>query len=362
MAPSVELLIANSNRARRFSFKFEHEIFNRQNHWAVQEREEQIPSEEIFNRFLPPGLVSLEWEAGGNITAINRGSFINLPEPFVERSLGNLQSMSLRNTFTGPVHGVKNLRSFHLAYTGELSPDVTVWRLYEFLSRNLTLERIFLEGCTPIPDLEREAPTGLVVLNHLTALKLERVDVPSFFGVASMPSLGTITSVYLDPLASVMKVNSSNGLVEIYTSPSAWDTIRTFMEVKIDSFHISGNPPPPLGFRQHSWRLLLHKVPTFKTLQIAGNIEGYKEALVLSPSLEPDHFPSLETLRLDPNFNASTAAFQAIAEIAESRAKRGRHLTKVECLGVVGGSAIKKWKELYDQHSIQDHLLCESES
>lgn len=360
MVRSVELLIANSGRARSFSFKFEHEFLNLQNQWA-QDRGHEIPSEEIFERFLPPGLVSLEWEAGANITAVTRGSVIRLPESFVEKSLSNLQSLSLRNTFTGPVHGVKNLRSFYLTYTGGLSADVTTWRLHEFLSRNLTLEHIFLEGCTPISDLERDVPMDPVVLNHLTALQLDRVDVPSFFRVASMPSLGTITSVYLDPFASVMNVNSSNGLVKINTSPSAWDTIRTLMEVKIDSFRIQGGAPPPFGFRQQPWRALLHKASTFRTLQIAGSIQGYKEALILSLSMEPDHFPNLETLRLDPNSNASTAAFKAIEEIAESRAKRGRHLTKVECLDVVGGAAIKKWKELYDQHRIKDHLLRESE-
>ena len=359
MAQSVELLIANSDRAQRFSFKFEYEFLNRQNQWAV-DRGEEIPSEEIFKRFLPSALVSLEWEAGVNIRAITQGSTIPLPEPFVERSLTNLQSLSLKNTFTGPAHGVRNLRSFHLTYTG-LGADLTPWRLHEFLSRNLTLEHIFMEGCTPISDSERDFPTEPVVLNHLTALKLDRVDVPPFFGVASVPSLGTITSVYLDPLASVLKANSSDGSVEINTSPSAWDVIRTFTEVKIDSFHIKGDAPPPFGFRQQPWRALLHKVSTFRTLQITGNIQGYKEALVLSLSLEPDHFPDLETLRLDPESNASSAAFKAIAEIAKSRAKGGRHLAKVECTGVVGGSAIKVWKELYDQHRIQDHLLCESE-
>jgi hypothetical protein len=356
MVGSVELLVANSDRVRRFSFKFEHEILTRQ--WGTHDRGEEIPSEEIFDVFLPSGLVSLEWEAGVNVAAITRGSAIPLPEPFVERSLTNLQSLSLRNTFTGPVHGVKNLRSFHLAYTGGLSAEVTAWRLHEFLSRNLKLEHIFLEGFTPIPDPERGFPTDPVVLNHTTVLKLDRVDVPSFFRVASMPTLGTISSVYLDPFASIMKVNSSNGLVDFNTSPSAWDTIRAFTEVKIDSFHIKGDAPPPFGFRQQPWRALLHKISTFRTLEIAGNIQGYKDALVLSLSLEPDHFPNLQTLRLDPDPNLSTTAFKAIAEIAESRAKRGRHLTKVECLGVVGGSTIKRWKELYDQHCIQDHLLC----
>lgn len=359
MVQSVELLIANSDRVRRFSFKFEHEFSNGQNQWAAQDRGEEIPSKEIFERFLPSGLVSLEWEAGVNITAISRGSVVRLPEPFMEKSLSNLQSLSLRNTFTGPVSGVKNLRSFHLAYTGGIVSDVTPWRLHEFLSRNLTLEHIVLEGYLPIPGPEQEVPKDPVVLNHLTALKLDRVDVPPFLRVASMPSLGKITSVYLDTLASVMKVSSSNGLVDINTSPSVWDTIRTFMEVEIDSFHIQGDAPTPFGFCQQPWRALLHKVPTFRTLQIAGNVQGYKEALVLSFSFEPDQFPNLETLRLDPNSNASSASFNAIAEIAESRAKRSKHLTKVEYLGV-GGSATKKWKELYGQHRIQDHLLCES--
>lgn len=359
MVRSVELLVANSNRVRRFSFKFEHEFLNRQ--WAAQDRGEEIPSEEIFEYFLPSRLVSLEWEAGINITAITRGTAIPLPEPFVERSLSNLQSLSLRNTFTGPVHGVKNLRSFHLTYTGGLSADITPRRLHEFLSKNRTLEHISLEGCTPISDPEQDLPTDPVVLNRITTLRLDRVDVPSFFRVASMPTLGTITSVYLDPFA-LMKVNSDNGLVEINTSPSAWDTIRTFTEVKINSFHIKGDAPPPFGFRQQPWRALLHKISTFSTLQIAGSILGYEDALVLPVSSEPDHFPNLQTLQLDPNYNLTTAAFEVIAEIAESRAKRGRHLTKVECLGIVGGSTIKKWKELYDQHCIQDHMLCKSGS
>lgn len=359
MVPSVELLIGNCDRVRRFSFKFE--FLNRQNQWAAGDRGEEISSGDIFERFLPSGLVSLEWEAGVNIKAIARGSTTRLPKPFVERSLNNLQSLSLKNTFTGPVHGVKNLRSFQLIYTGELSAEVTIQRLHEFLSRNLALEHILLEGCTPILDPEQDDSADPVVLSHLTTLKLDRADVPSFFRVASMPSLGTITTVYLEPFASAMKVNSSNGLVEINTSPSAWDTIRTFLEVKIDSFCIQGDAPPPFGFRPLPWRALLHKAPTFRTLQIAGNIEGYKEALVLSLGLEPDHFPNLETLRLDPGSNASAASFKAIVEIVESRAKRGRHLTKVECLDVGGGSAIKKWKELYDQCCIQDHLLCQSE-
>jgi hypothetical protein len=269
--------------------------------------------------------------------------------------------LSLRNTFTGPVHGVQNLKSFHLAYTGGLSADVTPWRLHEFLSRNTSLERIFLERCTLIPDPERDVPADPVVLNHLTTLKLDHIDVPTFFKVASAPSLGTITSLHLDPLASFMGVSSSDGLVEIKTSLSAWDTIRTVMAVEIDCFHIQGDAPPVFGFSQQSWRTLLHKAPTFKTLRIAGSIQGYKEALVLSLSSEPDRFPNLETLRLDASFNASSAAFVAIAEIAESRAKRGRHLTKVECLHVGGGFMIEKWRELYAQHRIQDHLLGESE-
>lgn len=356
MVASIELLIANSDRVRRFSFKFE--FLSRRNQWTAQERGDELPSEKIFERFLPSGLVSLEWEAGVNIAGVTRGSTIPLPEPFVERSLSDLQSLSLRNTFNGPVHGVTNLRSFHLAYTGGLRLDITPRRLHTFLSRNLTLEHVSLEGCTPISDPDQDTPTDPVVLDHLTTLNLDRVDVPSFFTVASMPSLGTITSVYLDPLASFMKVKSSDGLVEISTSPSAWDTIRTFTEVKIDTFHIQGDAPPPFGFRQQPWRALLHKVPTFRILQIAGNIQGYKEALVLSLTLEPDHFPNLETLRLDPSSNASIPAFNAIVDIAESRAKRGRHLTTIECLDVVGGSAIKKWNELYDQHCIQNHLLC----
>ena len=356
MARPVELLIANSDRARRLSFKFEHEIHNRQNQLLAQE----TASEEIFKRFLPPGLVSLEWEAGINITAITRGSTIRLPEQFVERSLSNLQSLSLRNTFTGPVHGVQNLKSFHLSYTGGLNADVSTWRLHEFLSKNTSLERIFLERCTLIPDPERDVPADPVVLGHLTSLQLDRVDIPTFFKVVSAPSLGTIASIHLDPLGSVMKVSSGDGMVAINTSPSAWDTIQASTEVEIESFHIQGDAPPVFGFGKQPWRTLLHKAPTFRALQIAGNVQGYKEALVLSLSLEPDHFINLETLRLDADSNASPVAFQAIVEIAESRAKRGRHLTKVEGLDLGRGSAIEKWKELYDKHRIQDHLLCEN--
>jgi hypothetical protein len=356
MTRSVDLLIANSNRAQRFSFRFEHEFPNRQSH-----RLGQIASEEIFKRFLAPGLVSLEWDAGVNITAITRGSTIHLPEPFVERSLSNLQSLSLKNSLTGPAHGVRNLKSFHLAYTGELRTDITPRRLHEFLSRNTTLEHISLERCALVPDPERDLQADPVVLSHLTTLKLDQFDVPVFFRVASVPSVATITSVYLDPLASVMRVNSSDRSVEINTSPSAWDAIRTFTEVRIDTFHLQGNAPPAFGFGKQPWRALLHKATTFRILQIAGNVHGYKEALVLSLSLEPDQFANLETLRLDANSNASTTAFKAIAEIAESRAKRGRHLTKVECLHIAGGSAVEKWKELYDLYRIQDHLLDESE-
>lgn len=362
MARSVELLIANSGRVRRFTFKFEHEFLNRSSQWPGQDGQEQIASEEIFKRFLPPDLVSLEWDAGINITAITRGSIIRLPEPFVEQTLSNLQSLSLRNTFTGPVHGVKNLKRFHLAYTGGLSADITPWRLHEFLSRNATLEHISLERCTLVPDPERDIPSDPVTLNHLVTLRLDQFDVEKFFRVASVPSVGTITSIYLDPLASIMRVNSGDGSVEINTSPSAWDTIRTFTTVKIDSFHIQGNAPPPFGFGQQTWRALLHKAPTFKTLQIAGNVQGYKEALILSLSREPDHFSNLETLRLDADSNASTMALKAIADIAESRAKRGRHLVKVECLRFSEGPAVEKWKELFDQYRIQDYLLRASES
>jgi len=357
MMRSVELLIANSDRAQRFSFKFEHEF---RSHWHMQDRLGQIASEEIFKRFLPPDLVSLEWDAGVKVAAITRGSIVRLPELFVERSLSSLRSLSLRNTFTGPVHGVQNLKSFHLTYTGGLSTYVTAWRLHEFLSRNTTLEHISLARCTLAPDPEHDIPADPIVLSLLTTLKMDQFDVHTFFRVASVPSVGTITSVYLDPLVSVMKVNSSDGSVEINTSPSAWDTIRTFTAVKIDYFHIHGNAPPAFGFGQQPWRSLLHKAPTFNTLEIAGSIQGYKDALVLSLSLEPDHFTNLETLRLDANSNGSTTAFRAIAEIAESRAKRGRHLTKVECLRLTGGSTIEKWKELYDQYRIQDHLLRES--
>ena len=356
MARSVELLIANANRTQRFSFKFEHEFLNQ---WRGQHLVEHIASEDIFKHFLPPGLVSLEWDAGVKISTVTRGSIIRLPEPFVERSLINLQSLSLRNTFTGPVHGVRNLKTFHLSYSGGLNTDITPWRLHEFLSRNATLEHISLERCTPVPDPERDIPTDPVILGHLTTLKLDQFDVPTFFGVASVPSVAIITSVYLDPLTSVMKVNSSDGSVEINTSPSAWDALRASTEVKIDSFYIQGDAPPTFGFGKLPWRALLHKAPTFTTLQIAGNIQGYKEALVLSLSLEPDNFTNLEILRLDTSSNASITAFEAIAEIAESRAKRGRHLAKIEY--VDGGSVVEKWKELYDQYHIQDYLR-ESES
>jgi len=360
MARSVELLTANSDRVQRLSFKFEHEFPNRQS--RRPDPLEQTASEEIFKRFHPAGLVSLEWDAGVNIAAITRGSIIRLPESFVEKSLSNIQSLSLRNTFTGPVHGVRDLKTFHLAYSEGLNADVTPWRLYEFLSRNTTVERISLERFTLIPDPERDAPADPVVLSHLTALKLDQFDVPAFFRVASVPSVGTITSVYLDPLASVMRVNSSDGLVGINTSPSAWDAIRTSMEVEINSFYLQGPAPPTFGFRQQSWRSLLHKAPTFRVLQIAGSIQGYKEALLLSLSSEPDRFANLETLRLDAASNASTTAFEAIAEIAESRARRGRHLSRVECLHTTGGSDVEKWKELYDRYHIQDYLLHESES
>ena len=362
MTRSVELLIANSDRARRFSFKFEHEFLHRPGQWLGPDRLEQLASEEIFRRFLPPDLVSLEWDAGVNITAITRGSIIRLPEQFVERSLKNLQSLSLRNTFTGPAHEVHNLKNFHLAYTGGLSADITPWRFHEFLSRNLTLEHISLERCTLMPDPERDIPVDPVILSHLTTLKLDQFDVPIFFRVASVPSIGTITSVHLDPLASIMRVNSGDGTVEINASPSVWDIIQTFTEVKIDTFHIQGNAPPAFGFGQQPWRALLHKAPTFRILQIAGSIQGYKEALVLSLSSEPDRFANFETLRLDVNPNATTTAFKAIAEIAESRAKRGRHLTKVDHLDHAGGSVIEKWKILYDQYRIQDYLLREGES
>jgi len=354
MTPSVELLISNSHRARRLYFKFEREFRSQR---LTRDRPEQIASEEIFKRFLPPGLVSLEWDAGVNVAAITRGSIVRLPVLFVGKSLSSLRSLSLRNTFTGPVHGVQNLKSFQL---GGLSTYVTARRLHEFLSRNTTLERISLERCTVAPDPEQDTPADPVILSLLTTLKMDQFDVPTFFRVASVPSIGTITSVYLDPLASVMKVNSSDGSVEINTSSSAWDTIRRFTAVEINSFHIQGNAPTAFGFGQQPWRALLHKAPTFKTLQIAGDIHGYKEALVLSLSLEPDHFTNLETLRLDANSNGSTRAFRAIAEIAESRAKRGRHLTKVECLRSTGGPPIEKWKELYDQYRIQDHLLRDS--
>lgn len=356
MAHSVELLIANSNRAQRFSFKFEHEVLNRHITWLVQDQLEQVASEEIFKRFLPPRLVSLEWDAGVNISAVTRGGILRLPEQFVERSLKNLQSLSLRNTFTGPVHGVRNLKILHLAYTVGVRADVTDWRFREFLSRNMTLECISLEQCTLVPDPEEDVPADPLVLSHLTTLKLDQFDVPGFFEVASGPSLRTITSIYLDPLVSVMRVSSSDGSVEINTSPSAWDAIRTSMELEIDCFHLQGTAPPTFGFNQQLWRALLHKAPTFRTLQIAGNIQGYKEALVLSLSSEPDRFINLETLRLDADSNASTAAFEAIAEIAESRANRDRHLTKIECLRGAGGSAAEKWKELYDQYHIRDHL------
>ena len=362
MAHSVELLIANSNRTRRFSFKFEHEFLSRQIPWLDQDRVEHIASEEIFKRFLPPGLVSLEWDAGVNISAITRGNTFRLPEIFVEKSLSNIQSLSLRNTFTGPVHGARNLKSFCLTYTGGLSADVALWRLHEFLSRNTTLEHLYLERCTLVLGPERDAPADPVVLSHLITLKLDQSEVPMFFRVASAPSVGTITSVHLDPLASTMKANSSDGSVEINTSPSAWDAIRTSMEVEVDRFYLEGTAPPTFGFGQQPWRALLHKAATFRMLQINGKIEGYKEALVLSLSSEPDRFINLETLRLDANSNASTAAFKAIAEIAESRARRGRHLTKVEYLSVAEESAVEKWKELYDQYHIQDHLLRDSES
>ena len=355
MAHSVDLLIANSDRTQRFSFKFEHEFFNR------QDRSEQIASEEIFRRFLPPSLVSLEWDAGVNISAITRGSTIRLPEKFVETSLSNLQSLSLRNTFTGPVHGVRNLKRFRLTYTEGLSADITPWRFHEFLSRNTTLEHVSLEQCTFVPDPERDVPADPVILSHLTTLKLDQFDVPMFFRVASVPSVGAITSVDLDPLASVIKVTSSDGSVEINTSPSTWDAIRTSTEVDIDCFYLRGAAPPTFGFGQQPWRALLHKAATFRILHIAGNVEGYKEALVLSLSSEPDRFANLETLRLDANSNTSTTAFKAIVEIAKSRARRGRHLTKIEHLHAADESAVKKWKELYDQYHIQDHLLREGE-
>jgi len=360
MTRSVELLTANSDRVQRFSFKFEHEFLNRQSRWP--DPLEQIASEEIFNHFHPAGLVSLEWDAGVNISAITRGSNIRLPEPFVEKSLSSLRSLSLRNTFTGPVHGVRDLKTFHLAYSEGLSADVTPWRLHEFLSRNSTLEHISLERFTLIPDPERDIPADPVALSHLTTLELDQFDVPTFFKVASVPSVGAITSVYLDPLASVMKVSSSDGLVKINTSPSAWDAIRTSAEVEIDSFYLQGPAPPTFGFGQQPWRSLLHKAPTFRVLQIAGSIQGYKEALLLSLSSEPDRFTNLETLRLDPISNGSTTAFEAIVEIAESRAKRGRHLRRVECLHDAGGFEVEEWKELYDQYRIQDYLLRESES
>jgi len=148
--------------------------------------------------------------------------------------------------------------------------------------------------------------------------------------------------------------------VEINTSPSAWDAIRTSTEVEIDSFYLQGPAPPTFGFGPQPWRSLLHKAPTFRVLQIAGSIQGYKEALLLSLSSEPDRFINLETLRLDPISNTSTTAFDAIAEIAESRAKRGRHLSRVECLREAGGSEVEGWTELYDQYRIQDFLLRES--
>ena len=74
-------------------------------------------------------------------------------------------------------------------------------------------------------------------------------------------------------------------------------------------------------------------MPTFRVLQIAVNVQDYKEALVLLLLWERDHFTRLETLRLDVNFNAATA-FAAMAVIGESRAtgRRGRYLTEVECL------------------------------
>jgi len=360
MTRSVELLTANSDRVQRFSFKFEHEFLSRQSRWP--DPLEQIASEEIFKHFHPAGLVSLEWDSGVNISAITRGSTIHLPESFVEKSLSNVQSLSLRNTFTGPVHGVRDLTTFHLVYSEGLSADVTPSRLHEFLSRNTTLEHISLQRFTLIPDLERDTPLDPVVLSHLTTLKLNQFDVPTFFRVASVPSVGAITSIYLDPLASVMKANSSDGLVEINTSPSAWDSIRTSTEVEIDSFYLQGPTPPTFGFGQQPWRSLLHKAPTFRVLQIAGNIQGYKEALLLSLSSEPDRFPNLEILRLDPTANISTTAFEAIAEIARSRARRGRHLSRVECLHDAGGSEVEEWKELYDQYRIQDYLLHKSES
>jgi len=361
MTRSVELLIANSDRVQRFSFKFEREALGRQSRWP--DSLEQIASEEIFERFHPAGLVSLEWDCGVNISAITRGStIIRLPESFVEKSLSNLQSLSLRNTFTGPVHEVRDLKTFHLAYSEGLGADVTPSRLHEFLSRNTTLEHISLERFILIPDAERDIPVDPVVLTHLTTLKLDQFDVPTFFRVASVPSVGAITSVYLDPLASVMKVNSSDGLVEINTSPSAWDAIRTSTEVQIDSFHLQGPAPPTFGFGQQPWRSLLHKAATFRVLQIAGSIQGYKEALLLSLSSEPDRFANLEILRLDPISNISTTAFEAIAEIAGSRARRGRHLSRVECLHDAGGSEVEEWKELYDQYRIQDYLLHDSES
>ena len=363
MGRSVELLIANSGRTRRLSFRFEHEFSNRAGRLLGEDRVEQVPSEEIFKSFLSPDLVSLKWDAGVNMTAITRGSIIHLPNQFVERSLRKLQSLSLRNTFTGPVHGVQNLKRFRLVYTGGLRADITPRRLHEFLSRNTTLECISLERCITIPDHEQDTPADPVVLSHLTTLKLDQFDVPKFFRVASVPSIGALTSVRLDPLASVMEVSSSDGLVEINTSPSAWETIRTFTEVQIDTFHIQGNVPPAFGFGQQPWRALLHKASTFRILQIAGNIQGYKEALVLSLSHEPDHFTNLETLQLDISSNATTTAFEAIAEIVELRAKRGRHLTRVEHLHHAGGgSAIEKWKILYDQYHIRDHLLCKGES
>lgn len=357
MARPVELLIANSGRVRQLSFKFEHEFSGRSNRRVGEDPTEQIASEEIFRRFLSPGLVSLEWDAGINMTAITRGSIIHLPSHFVKGCLNNLQSLSLKNTFTGPAHGVKNLREFHLTYTGGLRADVTPWQLHEFLLRNMTLECISLVRCTLVPDPERGAPADPVILDRLTTLKLDQIDVAMFFEVASAPSIGAITSVHLDPLVSVMKVSSSDGSVEINTGPSAWDTVQTFMDVRVDTFHIQGNAPPVFGFGQQPWRALLHKVSTFKVLQIAGNVQSYKEALVLSLSREPDHFTNLETLRLDVNFNATMTAFAAIAEIAESRARRGRHLTKVECFHDIEGSTAEGWKTLYDQHRIQDHLL-----
>ena len=361
MTRSVELLTANSDRVQRFSFKFEHEFLSRQTRWI--DPLEQVPSEEIFKRFHPVGLVSLEWDSGVNISAITRGrTVIPLPEPFVEKSLSNLHSLSLRNTFTGPVHGVRDLKTFRLVYSEGLTADVTPSRLHEFLSRNTTLEHISLERFTLIPDLEQDIPADPVVLSHLTALKLDQFDVPTFFRVASVPSVGAITSVYLDPLASVMKVSSSDGLVEINTSPSAWDAIRTSTEVEIDSFCLQGPAPPTFGFGQQPWRSLLHKAPTFRVLQIAGNIRGYKEALLLSISSEPDRFVNFEILRLDPVSNNSATAFEAIAEIAGSRARRGRHLSTVECLRDAGRSEIEEWNELYNQYRIQDYLLHNGES